>query len=86
MNYTFDKSKLSTTQLFTIEKMKEKIRLNPKMRKTNLYNLIVFWVKEKSLNLNNESEFNFLLYYFFELGFDYDEIIDSYMDFNNNEG
>ena len=86
MNYTFDKSKLSTTQLFTMEKMKEKIKLNPSKRKTNLYNLIVFWVKEKGVNLNNESEFNFLLNYLFELGFDYDEILNVYMDFDGMRG
>ena len=86
MNYTFDKSKLNETQLNKMEMMKEKIKLNPKMRKTNLYNLVVFWVKEKKLNLNNESEFNFLIHYFFELGFDYDEILNAYMDFNDNCG
>jgi len=86
MNFTFDKSKLSSTQLITMEKMKEKIKLNPSKRKTNLYNLIVFWVKEKGVNLNNESEFNFLLNYLFELGFDYDEILNVYMDFDGMRG
>lgn len=74
MNYTFDKSKLSKDQLITIEKMKETIKNNPKKRKINLENLFIFWTK-KGLNFNNESEWNFFLYYMMELGFTYSEIL-----------
>ena len=80
MNYTFDKSKLSCTQLFTIEKMKEKIELNPKMRKKNLDNLFEFWVNKKGLDLTQNDEWNYLVYYFIELGFDYSEILNAYME------
>ena len=82
MNYTFNKSKLSATQLFTIEKMKEKIELNPKMRKKNLDNLFEFWVNKKGLDLTKQDQWNFLLHYLMELGFDYDEILFAFMDFN----
>ena len=74
MNYTFDKSKLTHDQLITIEKMKQKIKNEPKKRKTNLENLFIFWIK-KGINLNNEPEWNFLIYYFMELGFTYSEIL-----------
>jgi len=80
MNLTFDKSKLSCTQLFALEKMQQTIKNNPKMRKTNLTNLFKFWTIQKGLNIHNENEFNYLLYYFIELGFTYDEILNEVLD------
>ena len=47
MNYTFDKSKLTHDQLITIEKMKQKIKNEPKKRKTNLENLFIFLDKKR---------------------------------------
>tara|TARA_R100001086_G_scaffold216647_1_gene132903 strand:- start:438 stop:710 length:273 start_codon:yes stop_codon:yes gene_type:complete len=83
MNYTFDKSKLSIQQLSGLEKNKKLIlTFKPEMRKIKAYKLLYFWINQKGLNPNNKDEWNFILYYFMELGFSYSEILTAYLEMN----
>ena len=88
MNYTFDKSKLTLEQLSGLEKNKKLIlTFNPQIRKIKVYKLLDFWVNQKGVNLNDESEWNFILYYFMELGFSYSEVLGAYVDLDgSNKG
>lgn len=81
MNYTFNKSKLTLEQLSGLEKNKKLIlTFKPKMRKIKVYKLLDFWINQKGLNPNNPDEWNFILYYFMELGFNYSEILTAYIE------
>ena len=40
------------------------------------------YINQKGLNPNNESEWNFILYYLMELGFSYSEILTAYVELN----
>ena len=83
MNYTFDKSKLTVEQLSGLEKNKKLIlTFTPEIRKIKVKKLLDFWINQKGLNPNNESEWNFILYYFMELGFSYSEILTAYVELN----
>ena len=83
MNYTFDKSELSAQQLIGLEKNKKLIlTFKPEIRKIKVYKLLDFWINQKGLNPNNETEWNFILYYFMELGFSYSEILSAYLEIN----
>ena len=84
MNYTFNKSKLTLEQLSGLEKNKKLIStFKPEIRKIKVYKLLDFWVNQKGLNPNNQEEWNFILYYFMELGFNYSEILTAYMRLND---
>ena len=83
MNYTFNKSKLTLEQLSGLEKNKKLIlTFAPVKRKNKCRLLLEFWINQKGLNPNNEDEWNFILYYFMELGFSYSEILTAYMELN----
>ena len=84
MNYTFDKSKLTFDQLSGLEKNKKLIlTFTPQLRKIKVYKLLDFWINQKGLNPNNQDEWNYILYYFMELGFSYSETLNAYMEMEN---
>ena len=84
MNYTFDKSKLTLDQLSSIENNKKLIMtFKPGMRKIKVFKLLDYWVNQKGLNPNDQDQWNFILYYFFELGFTYSEVLTAYMELND---
>ena len=84
MNYTFDKSKLSLDHLSSIENNKKLIMtFKPDMRKIKVFNLLDYWVNQKGLNPNDQDQWNFILYYFIELGFTYSEVLTAYMRLND---
>ena len=84
MNYTFDKSKLTLDQLSSIENNKKLIMtFKPDMRKIKVFKLLDYWVNQKGLNPNDQDQWNFILYYFIELGFTYSEVLTAYMRLND---
>ena len=85
MNYTFNKSKLTLEQLSGLEKNKKLIlTFTPQIRKIKVFKLLDFWINQKGLNPNNQDEWNFILYYFMELGFSYSEILAAYMEIDGS--
>ena len=79
MNYTFDKSKFSKEKLKDVKKCQDRINgLSKDERKTKCRILLRHYMK--SYNINKPDIWNFILYYFMELGFNYSEILTAYMD------
>ena len=82
MNYTFDKSKCSKEKLADILICQNKIKnCTTGQREIKCFNLLKHYAK--NFNLSNETNWNYVLYYFMELGFSYSEILTAYMKLND---
>ena len=82
MNYTFDKSKCSKEKLTDILICQNKIKGYSKIERP-IKRRILLSHYAKSYNLSNEANWNYVLYYFMELGFNYSEILTAYMELND---
>ena len=81
MNYTFDKSKCSKEKLKDILICQQKIKGYTKDQRPIKCRILLNNYME-NFNLSNETNWNFVLYYFMELGFSYSEILTAYMELN----
>ena len=82
MNYTFDKSKCSKEKLTDILICQNKIKDYSKIERPIKCRILLSHYA-KSYNLSNEANWNYVLYYFMELGFNYSEILPAYMELND---